>query len=453
MRMKSWLTALVVGCIASVGCGEGFGAGGDRRGEEGGPSALSLAVSGPNFKGNSVKIKGKRDLPADKKYPCESEVEKRCYKFDKDGHPLDEHGNPVVFKDLCPSTNYPQATWTFDYTIYGDDKCTPGEEITTGDGDDDLFNFVCHDINDIVSQQYPNQSVEYLVPGKNHNNVICRTKNAKKTWDFDVCVEEYKPGYDVALDCGCHEEKDACVCPQGFAISDLPETCSVEPRHGCRVVCGEFQAELVKTWTGVGPSVTLTNPPTAGNLLVAVVTQRQGTTTASMAGWDFRGTAASANEAHSRLQIAVFTKTATGAAESASAVWGNGSTGGNIVVAEFATNQVPTSFTFEGTDGDDTATAALALSGAAGPAGGPALFLAGLGLRENAGDGPPFAPQPADVNWSSPVVLADGIAAPPDHSNTGTYLGYAMVDGEGPHGANTSWSGNYHSTGFVLVVR
>lgn len=409
---------------------------------------MSLSVSGPDFKGNSVKIKGRRLKDSDKKYPCENKVENQCFKFAEDGT-LRKDGKEVVFKDLCPSNNFPHANWKFEYTIYGDDKCTPGKEITTGAGKDDLNNFVCYDSSDIFSESYPNQAVEYLKPGPNHNNIICRTRNAKKTWDFDVCVEDKKTTEHVlALDCGCYEEKNTCKCPQGIDPASLPSECKITPSHGCKVVCSEYEAKLKKTWTAVGTSVTL-NAPTAGNLLVAVATQRSGTTSVNMPGWDFRGHAVTENLANSRLQLAVFTKTAAGGVEVATVNWGNGGTGG-IVVAEFFTSVAPTHFTFEPTDGNSSTSTSLAIDGAAGPASGNALLLAGLGVRENAADGPAA---PNAVSWGAPVLAADGIGISGFAANIGTYLGYAVISGPGPHGTSASWTGSHHSAGFVLIAR
>lgn len=114
------------------------------------------AVLGNDFTGNFVRIHGVRSVPTDTKYPCLNEFEV-CLG-------LDPVGATAAIKDLCPSDDTPEGTWAFTYVVFADAACTVP-----------LANFGC-----IPTMQ------EWLHPGRNHNDVVCITRNAEK--DFDLCV-------------------------------------------------------------------------------------------------------------------------------------------------------------------------------------------------------------------------------------------------------------------------
>lgn len=111
---------------------------------------------GNDFTGNSVRIHGTRSTLADRKYPCVNEFDV-CLGTDPNGV------TPAV-RDLCPSDDTPNGTWSFSFVIYGDTTCTTP-----------LGNLGCMPVTG-----------EWLHPGHNHNEVICLTRNGDK--DFDFCV-------------------------------------------------------------------------------------------------------------------------------------------------------------------------------------------------------------------------------------------------------------------------
>lgn len=203
---------------------------------------VELALSAPNFDGNSVKICGERKKPADKKYGCISDLGDLdpwdfkmvdgcpCFDFKPDGTLKDGK-----VKGLCPSDNVPSGpdgVWTFDYQIFSQEGCT-GDVLNT---DDDAHNLVCYDEKDIPALDYPNQSVEELKRGRNENRVICITKEASKTWDFDVCadVTEDYPGAPLRLDCDCKYVSGACACEQ---FDGPPPYCQFAADNSCEIVC------------------------------------------------------------------------------------------------------------------------------------------------------------------------------------------------------------------------
>lgn len=114
------------------------------------------AVLGNDFTGNFVKIHGVRAPGADRKYPCISEFEV-CLG-------LDPAGATAAIRDLCPSDDTPEGTWSFTYVIYADAACTQT-----------LANLGC-----VPTMQ------EWLHPGANDNDVVCITRNAEKSFDFCV---------------------------------------------------------------------------------------------------------------------------------------------------------------------------------------------------------------------------------------------------------------------------
>jgi hypothetical protein len=217
-------------------------------------------VKDPNFKGNSVFVCGDRKEDADGKYPCLSHF-CRCLDFDE------YTGMTGKVEDLCPSSDVGKggdggdvppggANWDFTYVVYND-KCDPKypnkapaapaialTDPTPGsEGEDkNLHNFVCYDKRH--PQRFPNRSVnEELVKGKNHNEILCVTKNASKDWNFDVCVDESYDGYpqQVRLDCGCKlvntdstcPWKDACQCYEnGLSI---PDNWFADPSDSCHI--------------------------------------------------------------------------------------------------------------------------------------------------------------------------------------------------------------------------
>lgn len=247
MGVSGWFVRSVAigGLLAVSGCGGGDGGGGEK--SETAIAEFSLQAS-PDFHGNSVKLSGKRLHDADKKYPCANEVPEACYAFDQSGKLVEWNSRTnkyekVKFDDLCPSANAPESDWQFDFVIFTDDKCgrNGGESIN---GPYDENNFTCYDSKDLFDQQYPNQSIEELKRGKNENEIICVTKNAAKTFDFDVCTDEthkyeYDSSYDdkKVFDCGCEFDNYAqkCVCDQG--IDHLPSNCETDPWDYCNIVC------------------------------------------------------------------------------------------------------------------------------------------------------------------------------------------------------------------------
>lgn len=134
-------------------------------GESSGESAASVSRRlnlGNNFAGHSAQVIGVRRVPADTVYPCVSEIN-TCLSMTPDG-------NTTALKDLCPSDDTPNSTWSFQYVLYADEKCkTP------------LENLGC----------LPTMK-EWLKPGDNNNDAICITRNAEK--DFDFCVMDPDTG-------------------------------------------------------------------------------------------------------------------------------------------------------------------------------------------------------------------------------------------------------------------
>ncbi|HCF61076.1 MAG TPA: hypothetical protein DFS52_24155 [Myxococcales bacterium] len=236
------LAAVAAIAIAAVGCGPGGKPGGA---EEGALSSISInLVTNPNFQGNSVRIVGTRVPGADLKYPCLNSID-TCWALDVNGSLFH------VIEDLCPSENIPKGDWTFTYEIYSELDCKG--ELMNAPGNPN--NFVCYAIDDIFDQAHANYSVEKLEAGVcNENEIVCITKTADKTFDFDVCVEVDDPckanpppahcpqppptDNDILrLDCGCVDVSGVCNCAQG--LDGLPSECTVLPANGCLVVCGE----------------------------------------------------------------------------------------------------------------------------------------------------------------------------------------------------------------------
>jgi hypothetical protein len=110
--------------------------------------ALHSGVLGNDFTGNYVRVHAVRSVPADGKNPCLSELEV-CLG-------LDPAGATAAVKDLCPSDDTPEGTWSFTYVVFFDAACTVP-----------LANLGCMPIMQ-----------EWLHPGHNHNDVVCITRNA-----------------------------------------------------------------------------------------------------------------------------------------------------------------------------------------------------------------------------------------------------------------------------------
>jgi hypothetical protein len=136
------------------------------------PSLASYSLSadlGNDFTGNHAWIRGTRSVAADGKYPCLSEFQV-CV-------PLDQAGRTDAVQDLCPSTDTPEGTWTFEFYLASDEACAAP-----------LGNLYCEI-----------QRGEWLQPGSNANQVRCTTQNAEKTFEF--CV--YDPATGAGLgQCG-----------------------------------------------------------------------------------------------------------------------------------------------------------------------------------------------------------------------------------------------------------
>ena len=215
-------------------------------------------VKDPSFTGNSVFVCGKRKEAADGKYPCTNNF---CTCLD-----FDSYGATDKVENLCPSADVGAAgydappagsLWDFSYVVYngrcGQDKTkppyAPAVPMTDPDPTDTSYkndaNFVCYDKR--TPFRYPNLSLaEELKPGKNHNDILCVTKNASKDFNFDVCVDEGTYDKPVRLDCGCTTNPDPlcrieekCLCgengkaiPQGF-IADPYDSCHIVPAKLC----------------------------------------------------------------------------------------------------------------------------------------------------------------------------------------------------------------------------
>lgn len=250
MGLHGWLvrSVAVVGVMAVSACGGSDGGSSDdsSSSSEFATAEFSLQLS-PDFTGNSVKLKGERKKDADKKYPCKNKVPEACYAFDAYGGLVewDDHTKSykeVKFDDLCPSDNAPEADWKWEFTLFTDDKCgRDGGEALNGAYD---RNFTCFDSKDLFDQNHPNQSIDELKRGKNKNEIVCVTKNASKTFDFDVCVDETDDyshyaqyGGEKIFDCGCKwdEYQQKCDCAQG--LDKLPDECDADPYDYCNIVC------------------------------------------------------------------------------------------------------------------------------------------------------------------------------------------------------------------------
>ncbi len=189
----------------------------ERQELKGTASFAATLARDPNFIGNSVKVCGKRRKPADGKYPCNDgwkEPACECLTFDGYGYASDgDSTEPKGLKDLCPSKNLApnsydtsEVPWDFTYTVFNDAYCgyAGGTAMTTGEDAYDKFNFVCYERDDLKKREFPNQAYgEILEPGKNVNDIVCITRNAKKEFNFDVCVDESAYGDGSKLNCGC----------------------------------------------------------------------------------------------------------------------------------------------------------------------------------------------------------------------------------------------------------
>jgi hypothetical protein len=218
-------------------------------------SQMSFGLSGGDFYGNSIRICGARVYPADSKYACDSVLspysssvavpgphpmeECPCFDFASDGTLIDPVTHaPVEVTGLCPSVDYPQSPWRFDYTIYTRQACG-GQVLNTPQN-----NFTCFDSKDLRSQAYPNSSVERLYPGANANHVLCATENASKTWEFESCAIETTPADEMLCqeryDCGCAPDTyNECRCG-GLEENDLEHGCYFEDGT-CDIICAASQ--------------------------------------------------------------------------------------------------------------------------------------------------------------------------------------------------------------------
>lgn len=219
---------------------------------EGGLSSVDFALAADaNFANHSVKICGQRAVPADPIYPCDSGYPVptcHCFAFDADG----TLAGDAFFDELCPSTNSPVGSWTFEYFIWSQPNCEYGGGVllsappaTQGAYD---YNLVCYDAANVYSHEDPNLSTEALMPGDNSNDIICLTRDADKEWTFDVCLDETSAaeyGYGtMRLDCNCEPAMvpycvppppPSCTCPFDPAV--LPSGCEVRPNENCDIVC------------------------------------------------------------------------------------------------------------------------------------------------------------------------------------------------------------------------
>jgi hypothetical protein len=220
--MRRYVISAVMAAFLVAGCGSKGGS--PNVDTEGGVGSVDFSMTmAPSFGGNSVKICGDRAKDADSKCPCLSH-RCQCFNFDREGVPVDAHGGPARFEELCPTADYPVANWTFSYTVYGVKDClepgeNPTQHVITSPMHPDSHNFVCYEANNLADQECPNKSIAPVVRGENCSEMVCVTTNASASWDFGVCVDVSKkaggcssndkacwapsPPDQLVLDCGC----------------------------------------------------------------------------------------------------------------------------------------------------------------------------------------------------------------------------------------------------------
>jgi len=205
---------------------------------------------------------------------------------------------------------------------------------------------------------------------------------------------------------------------------------------------GGLTASFVDDYTATGTSVDIDGVQ-EGNLLVAVAAHRNDPTTATMADWDLRGTSDTGDDSASRIQLAVFTRIADGTESTATVNWSGSTSTPIITVTEYDLNGATPSFTAVATDGDTSTSTSLDLDPASGPSSGSALAIAAVALRENASGGPT---SPSGFSFDGFTTRAAQTAS------TNLYVGSSTVSGSGPHGTTATWTGDMHSTGFILIA-
>ncbi|MCL2779101.1 MAG: hypothetical protein FWD73_13960 [Polyangiaceae bacterium] len=202
-------------------------------------ASMTLALSGADFTGNSVRICGSRSAP-DAKYRCTSTLTPcPCFNFAADGSLVDPAtGMPAAIPDLCSSSDLPAANWTFQYEVFSALDCS-GTQLNNG-----AHNFTCYDSHDVSTQAFPNQSAnEVLNSGVNTNHVLCTSLNASKSWDFLSCVIATTPDEAAAgakrYDCGCTltPAGGTCTCGNGGLTVDDLETGCVFDLKTCDILC------------------------------------------------------------------------------------------------------------------------------------------------------------------------------------------------------------------------
>jgi hypothetical protein len=154
---RTFLAAAIAAVVGITACGTGSG----DAARTANPNLASYSLVdngdlGNDFTGNFVWIRGTRSVAADGKYPCLSEFQ-ACV-------PTDQAGKTLAIQDLCPSTDTPEGTWSFEYYLAADKACA-----------EPLGNLYCEI-----------ERGEWLQPGANSNQVRCTTRNAEKTFDFCV---------------------------------------------------------------------------------------------------------------------------------------------------------------------------------------------------------------------------------------------------------------------------
>jgi hypothetical protein len=197
---RTCLAALVTAVVAAAGCTSGS--------RDAAPAANPNLASyslvdngdlGNDFTGNYVWIRGTRSVAADGKYPCLSEFQV-CV-------PTDQAGRTLAIQDLCPSTDTPEGTWSFEYYLAADKACA-----------EPLGNLYCEI-----------ERGEWLTPGANSNQVRCTTRNAEKTFDF--CVYDPVSGAGAG---NCLPE--TCQPVNGLTWCYDPNACG----QSCNEVCATF---------------------------------------------------------------------------------------------------------------------------------------------------------------------------------------------------------------------
>jgi hypothetical protein len=201
---RTFLAAALAATLGITACSTGSGDAAPAQNPNLASYSLTNSDLGNDFTGNFVWIRGTRSVAADGKYPCLSEFQV-CV-------PTDAAGRTMAIQDLCPSTDTPEGTWTFEYYLAADEACA-----------EPLGNLYCEI-----------QRGEVLRPGSNTDQVRCTTRNADKT--FDICV------YDPVTGAGAGNcLPESCETVNGLNWCYDPMACG----ENCTEVCASLGMALI----------------------------------------------------------------------------------------------------------------------------------------------------------------------------------------------------------------